>query len=242
MSFSFRTRPAAQLTFSAGERLLPLTIRESPRARTMRLRVDPRTGAVLLTVPRRASRRRALAWADEQRAWVEAALAELPAAVPLQPGAAVPLEGVPHAIEWQQEADRKVVLAEGRIRVGGPREMVGARLLRWLKAEAAATLQRESLEFAAKAGVGIGRVSVGDPLSRWGSCSSDGNLRYSWRLILAPDWVRRATVAHEVAHRVHMDHSRAFHTLVAELLGEDPKPARAWLRTHGPGLHRIGRS
>jgi predicted metal-dependent hydrolase len=87
--------------------------------------------------------------------------------------------------------------------------------------------------------VSVSRVGVGDPLSRWGSCSASGAIRYSWRLILAPDWVRRATVAHEVAHRVHMNHGQAFHRLVEELLGVDPKPARLWLRRSGASLHRI---
>ena len=63
---------------------------------------------------------------------------------------------------------------------------------------------------------------------------------YSWRLILAPDYVRRATVAHEVAHRVHLNHGPEFHAFVAELLGADPKPARAWLKREGAALHRIG--
>jgi predicted metal-dependent hydrolase len=84
-------------------------------------------------------------------------------------------------------------------------------------------------------------VGVGDTLSRWGSCSSSGAIRYSWRLILAPPEVRRATAAHEVAHRVHMNHSPAFHGLVAELFGADPKPQRDWLRREGAGLHRLGR-
>ena len=57
---------------------------------------------------------------------------------------------------------------------------------------------------------------------------------------MAPDFVRRATVAHEVAHRLHMDHSPRFHAVVRELLGEDPAPARAWLRREGGALHRIG--
>ncbi|MDP8994550.1 MAG: M48 family metallopeptidase, partial [Pseudomonadota bacterium] len=85
------------------------------------------------------------------------------------------------------------------------------------------------------------RVAVGDPISRWGSCSSSAAIRYSWRLILAPDWVRRATVAHEAAHLVHMNHGPAFHALVGELLGEDPRPAWLWLRREGAALHRIGR-
>ena len=103
-------------------------------------------------------------------------------------------------------------------------------------------LARETAEVARIAGVAVSKVSVADPKARWGSCASTGAIRYSWRLILAPDFVRRATVAHEVAHRVHMNHAPAFHALVAELLGEDPAPATAWLRQHGAQLHWFGRS
>jgi predicted metal-dependent hydrolase len=85
-------------------------------------------------------------------------------------------------------------------------------------------------------------VSIGDPKGRWGSCASSGAIRYSWRLILTPGFVRRATVAHEVAHRVHMNHGARFHALVRQLYGEDPTPARAWLRRHGAQLHWYGRS
>ncbi|WP_156454078.1 M48 metallopeptidase family protein, partial [Sphingomonas sp. CCH15-F11] len=59
---------------------------------------------------------------------------------------------------------------------------------------------------------------------------------------LAPPFVLEATAAHEVAHRVHMNHGPAFHALVAQLLDDDPAPAMAWLRRHGATLHWIGRS
>ena len=232
---------SSELLFTSGKTTASLTIRPSPRARRMRLRVDPRTGAVMLTLPRSVSRRRALAWAESQRGWIEAALAAVPAPTPLAPGTELPLFGVPHLVEWREGASRSVRVDDGRICLGGPVEMVPARLLRWLRKEAGRLLEQETREIAARAGVDVSRVGVGDPVSRWGSCSSGGAIRYSWRLILAPDWVRRATVAHEVAHRIHMDHSRAFHRLVAELLGSDPAPARQWLRANGAGLHRIGR-
>lgn len=228
--------------FTVGAITAGVTIRPSARARRMRLRVDPRSGAVLLTLPRWVSRRRGLAWAESQRTWIEAALAGIPAGVPLAPGADVPLYGLPHRIEWSEQAPRTVRVEGGRIRVGGPAELVSGRLERWLRKEAARILERETREFAAIAGVSLARVGIGDPVSRWGSCSSSGTIRYSWRLILAPEWVRRATVAHEVAHLVHMNHSRAFHRLVGELLGADPAAARQWLRCNGASLHRIGRS
>ncbi|MGQ0661664.1 M48 family metallopeptidase [Sphingosinicella sp.] len=218
-----------------------VTLRESARARRMRLGVDPRSGAVTLTIPRRASRRRALAWAAEQHEWIAARLAALPRAAPIAPGATIPFRGIERRIEWSPDRARRVTLDGERLLVGGPIEGLGTRALRWLKAEARALLAAETHELAVLAGVAAARIGVGDPVSRWGSCSSSGAIRYSWRLILAPDFVRRATVAHEVAHLVHLNHGPDFHALVARLFGEDPRPARAWLRRHGAGLHRIGR-
>jgi predicted metal-dependent hydrolase len=231
---------SSDIEFAAGGTSAVLLLKPSPRARLMRLKVDSRTGTVTLTYPSRASRRKAIEWARQQQGWVESMLAQIPAPTALAPGAIIPIEGRPHAIDWSPARPRSVLLAEGRICVGGPAETLELRLIRWLVQHARNVLQKETAEFAGYAGVSVTRVGVGDPLSRWGSCSSSGAIRYSWRLILAPDWVRRATVAHEVAHRVHMNHGPDFHALVRRLLGADPKPAREWLRREGAGLHRIG--
>ncbi len=196
----------------------------------------------MLTLPTRASERKALQWAAGNRAWIEATLAGVPPSTPIEPGREILLEGKPHRIEWSAAAPRTPKVDEGRILIGGPAEGVEARLLRWLKAQARTVLDRETREFAVKAGVSVTRVGIGDPASRWGSCSSSGAIRYSWRLILAPPWVRQATVAHEVAHRIHMNHGAAFHALVEELLGWDPKPARIWLKREGAALHRVGQT
>jgi len=218
----------------------PLTLRVSRRARRLLLRVDRRSGGVTLTVPAGVSRRRALAWAAGHDEWARRAVAALPAPVALAPGGSVTLFGEAHRIDWVEEGPRRVVLRDRAIMCGGPLETLEPRLLRWLKAQALALLEAETRALAATLGVTVARVSVGDPRSRWGSCSGSGNIRYSWRLVMAPEFVRRATVAHEVAHLVHMDHSPRFHALVTHLLGEDPRPARAWLRREGAGLHRIG--
>jgi predicted metal-dependent hydrolase len=232
---------SSELLFEGGATRAELKLIRSPRARTMRLRVDRRTGAVLLTIPSRASQRKALAWAAGHRSWIEAQLARIAPSARLVHGAELPLHGLPHRIDWSAERPRTVRVEQDRILVGGPAENLEARLLRWLRRQAGETLARETHEFAAKAGVRVTKVGVGDPVSRWGSCASSGAIRYSWRLILAPDWVRRATVAHEVAHLVHMNHGPDFHCLVEALLGADPKPARSWLRLNGPLVHRIGR-
>jgi predicted metal-dependent hydrolase len=232
---------SSDLLFEGGALSAVLKLSVSPSARTMRLRVDRRTGEVVLTVPRRVSRRKALDWAAGHRPWVEAQLAEVAPTERLVAGASFSYLGQPHEIDWSAERPRLPRVQGGRILVGGPADNLEVRLLRWLKREALALLTAETQEFAGKAGVTVSRVGVGDPLSRWGSCSSSGGIRYSWRLVLAPGWVRRATVAHEVAHRVHMNHGAEFHALVEDLLGADPKLARLWLRRNGPLLHRVAR-
>jgi len=207
----------------------------------MRLAVDPRDGAVRLTLPRRAALGPALKWAESQRAWVERALAKLPAHETLGPGSMIPFEGRELQIDWHPNGSRVVKLDGDRLVVGGPEEMVKARVLRWLRAEAGRKLDAETRATAARAGVTVGRVRIGDPRSRWGSCSSSGDIAYSWRLILMPPAVREATVIHEVAHRLHMHHGPEFHDEVKRLLGRDPKTERAWLKAHGAAMQRVGR-
>ena len=92
-----------------------------------------------------------------------------------------------------------------------------------------------------QAGVSVRGVSIGDASSRWGSCSASGAIRYNWRLVLAPPDVRRWVVAHEVAHRVHMNHGASFKALEAELFDGDVEAARSTLRLVGPRLKRVGR-
>lgn len=207
----------------------------------MRLSVDPRDGTVRLSLPRRASLRAAYAWAEEHRGWIEAQLDRVPPPAPLGPGATLGFGDETLRIEWRPEARRAVERASDALIVGGPGELVEARLLRWLKREALALLEAETRALAAQAGLSVGKIGIGDPRGRWGSCSSRADIRYSWRLVLAPSFVRRATVAHEVAHLKHMNHGPEFRRYEAELLGENPAPARAWLKAHGAALHRLGR-
>lgn len=211
------------------------------RARRMRLSVDPASGRVRLTIPPRASLKQAMAWANDHRGWIDAQRAKLPQGRPFAPGAVIPVEGEEVTVDWSPDRSRTIMLVDGRLVCGGPIEGLSRRIESWLKRRALALLSEETAEFAAKAGVTISRVAVADPKGRWGSCASSGAIRYSWRLICAPPHVRRSTVAHEVAHRLHMDHSPAFHAAYRHLLGDDPAPARAWLRRHGATLHWVGR-
>ena len=219
-----------------------LEVVRHPTARRVRLSLDPASGRARLVVPRRAALKAALAWAEGKADWLARQRAALPAPQPFAPGALVTLADRPLTITWVPGSRRRVEIDGETLSVSGPAETIARRIDAWLRRAALDLLTRETAEFATLAGVTVERVRVGDARGRWGSCSSSGAIRYSWRLALAPGWVRRATVAHEVAHRVHMNHGPAFHALVAELLGDDPTPARDWLKHHGAALHWVGRS
>lgn len=231
----------SDLTFAGGGRVRALEIVRRPGTRSMRLSVDPRDAAVRLSMPPRAALRPALAWAAGKRAWIEAQLAKLPEPRPIVPGMVFDLAGEPVRVAWAAEYARTVRHENDRLVVGGPAESLPARLTRWLKTEALRVLDAETRALCAAHGLPLTKVAVGDPRGRWGSCTSDGAIRYSWRLILAPPDVLGATVAHEVAHLTHLDHSPAFHAEVARLFGRAPTAERRWLKAHGAGLHWFGR-
>jgi predicted metal-dependent hydrolase len=228
-------------SFSGGGRTRALTVVRRASVRGMKLSVDPRDATVRLTLGMRAALKPALGWAAGKRSWVESELARLPQPRLIVPGMRFELAGAAVQIDWRADRPRRVTLDGEILSVGGPRDQLAARVLRFLRSHALTILEAETRDLAAAHGINVSRVGVGDPRGRWGSCASSGDIRYSWRLILAPDEVRRATVAHEVAHRIHMDHGRAFHDLVARLHGKDPASARRWLRTHGTALHWFGR-
>ena len=208
----------------------------------MRLRVDEGRQLLTLTVPRGVTRRAALDWARRQSDWVEAQLAGIGPAEPFRPGARIPFEGCELLLHRADHLPRSPHIVGEFLQAGGAESNFAARIERFLRSQALDRLSMLTADAAKRAGVSIRSVSVGDPKSRWGSCSSSGALRYSWRLIMAPPHLLRWLVAHEVAHRRHMNHGPQFHALEAELYDGDVRAARAELRALGPRLKRIGRT
>jgi predicted metal-dependent hydrolase len=223
-----------------GERV-PVRIRRNPRARRISMRADAVKREIRITMPSYTPTNVAMDFVAKKRQWIAARLQSAPDAAPVSPGSEIAVEGEAHVIEWQSDWPRAIRRSEGTIRLGGPEAMIEARVLRWLKAEARRVYIDEIDHYCDKAGEPVPRLSLGDPRSRWGSCSSRGTISLSWRLIMAPAHVRRSVIAHEVAHIRHMDHSRDFYGWLDELYEGDRKAADRWLKMHGTGLQRVGR-
>lgn len=237
-----RETPELQAPFiEVDGRPVVLTVRRSRRAQRLYLRVDPAAPVdfpVELVLPRGVGLAEGLRFARDMAGWVGRQLKALPAAVPFADGTPIEVSG--EALVVRHVGGRGPTRREGGLLlVAGAREHVRRRVRDWLKAQARAVLAERSRALAARIGKSVTSIRLGDPRSRWGSCSSDGGLAYSWRLILAPPFVLDYVVAHEIAHLVHANHGPRFWRLTGELCGDSDAP-RAWLNRNGPRLLRYG--
>ena len=192
-------------------------------------------GRVTLTLPRGVREAEALRFAAQKEPWIRGHLAARGEDVLIGHGTRLPLAGLVHQVV--PGTGRRIVVADGQIAVPGPSQDVGVRLAAHLKQLARDRLATASDHYAARLGKPYARITMRDTRSRWGSCTADGGLMYSWRLILAPQPVLEYVAAHEVAHLAEMNHSPDFWARVTEIYGDYAEP-RAWLRREGGDLHR----
>ncbi len=212
-----------------------LTLRRSPRARRVSLRVSGLDGRVTLSVPRGMRDADALDFAQSRADWLRTQLARQPECVEVAPGVDLPLEG--RLLRIVPGEGRAVRIGADAIHVPGSETRIAARLAGWMKARARDRLVAASDRYADRVGRRYSRIALRDTRSRWGSCSSQAALSFSWRLIMAPPDVLDYVAAHEVAHLVEMNHSPAFWAIVADLFPSHEVP-RKWLRREGAALHR----
>ena len=223
-----------------GERV-PVRIHRNARAKRISMRADAVKREIRITMPHYTPTDVAMDFVDTKREWIATRLNSVADAAPIAPGSEIAVEGESHLIEWREEWPRSIRCGEGMLRLGGPESSVESRILRWLKSEARRIYTKEIAHYCHKAEAPVPRLSLGDPRSRWGSCSSKGTISLSWRLIMAPAYVRRSVIAHEVAHIRHMNHSAEFYKWLDILYDGNRKAADQWLKMHGTGLQRVGR-
>ena len=227
-------------TVEVAGRTLPLIPRRYPSARTIRLKACAVTASLKLSLPPRGGVREALALIESHRGWLEREIARWPAPIPFVPGARIPFNGDTLLLDWDPGRPLRPQLAEDRLLLGGPLTGVHDRTRRFLLQQARTALIPGTETLATQLARPLHRITLGDPRGRWGSSNArTGSINYSWRLILMPDWVRRAIMVHEAAHLVHPNHSPAFWTLV-ESLGGQAQESRQWLTRHGRALHVVG--
>ena len=220
-----------------GGRELPVAIRTLPNARRMTLRIAPDGSEARITMPPWARSGEALTFARERSDWLALQLAAVPTRKAWGVDQALPYRGERLTIVWRADAPRRPVLDDGAVHLGGPRESLERRLQRWLESEALRLFFHDITDFASAAQVTPPHVLLSRARRRWGSCTTDGTVRLNWRLVMAPDFVRRSVVAHEIAHLVHFDHGSGFHGFLGDIYDGDLVAANRWLKREGRSLY-----
>ena len=215
---------------------IPILVRRSARAKRISLRVSGLDGRVTLTLPLGLAEREGLDFALQKGDWLRHQVASKANVLPVVLGVELPVEG--RYLSVVQGMGRKVVMSDFQIAVPGAADQVGRKLKGYLKTLARERLVAASDRYAGRLGLQYHRLTLRDARSRWGSCSSQGGLMYSWRLVMAPTEVLDYVAAHEVAHLAEMSHAPSFWAIVGNLYG-DYAPIRRWLRKNGPALHNF---
>lgn len=230
-------RPQADPAIEVGGKRLPIVLKRLHNARRLTLRLAPDGSEVRITLPAWAEGREAIAFAHSRAEWLAGQLAKLPTRTAPAPGGTVQYRGTALRLVWDASAPRRPQLAGESLRIGGPQAGLEVRVQRWLEAEALRLAEVDMREYCAAAGLDPVPIGLTRAQRRWGSCSEKSRIRINWRLVQAPDHVRRSVVAHEVAHLVHFDHSPAFHALLSRIFDGEIAAADRWLKEHGRGLY-----
>lgn len=230
----------ARQTYPFHEISPDLEVKINVRAKRLALRVDPRANKVNLVVPKRTSMISAYRFAKQNCHWIREKLAELPQPIYLEHGAVICILGQKTTIKVVYDNTLKktdITLINNQLWVKTNKEDPSSRIVRFLKNMALEELSTLAYEKAAIIDKKIIKIDVKDTSSRWGSCSHDGKLSFSWRLIFAPYDAFDYVVAHEVAHLNVMDHSPKFWAL-CEKLCDNYSKGKGWMRRNSSELIR----
>ena len=210
------------------------TLRRSRQAKRLSLRISSLDGRITITGPHFVPESTFQDFLDSKAEWILANHKHIERII-VDDGASVPVLGKPHVIRITNM--HKISVVDDQILVPQHRSSIGAQVKGVLKSLARDHLAQASDHYAQRLGYSYQGLRLRDTRSRWGSCSSDGHLMYSWRLVMAPRDVLNYVAAHEVAHLVEMNHSKSFWAVVHDIYGDYEQP-RDWLRTSGNQLHR----
>lgn len=214
---------------------IEVRFRRAANTRRLKLRVSHLDGRVTVSSPPRVVHSVVRAFVEEKEDWIRTQLAQCPDEIFAVRGSTIPIEGRMTLVDAgpvsaPRLSDRRLVVSECR--------PVEPQVAAFLKTRARDRLAHACNAHAKRLGREYGRLTLRDTRSRWGSCSSSGNLMFSWRLVMATPEVLDYVAAHEVAHLQEMNHSAVFWRLVEELC-PDYAVQKRWLREHGSDLHRI---
>ncbi len=221
-------------------------LRVSRRARHLRLEISPNQGLTVI-LPHRAPGSEVERLLAQKEDWILKHLKKIgtspPRKITLKDGSTIPYKGIPHKVVLRPHTRSffSVQLQSRTLLIQVPpveQAPVNAVLESWFRWQAKIQIEQLVRQLARRYNLRPGRISIRDQKTRWGSCSSKGNLNFNWRLLMAPIGVLRYVVIHELTHLNELNHSKKFWALLADRC-PDFREHEAWLKEHGAELRRF---
>ena len=223
---------------SSGEQIpVIITNRRGAHNVTIRPKIEPKR-EIHISKPWMTSTSFVLKFTESKRKWIEHIFNAAPRKEKLVPGTSIEFLGRcvelihnPNMRSNTYMNDEKTILC-----IGDGADMFERRVRDFIKGELLneikSIIKTVPSEYRPK------HITLRDTTSRWGSCSTTGNMSFSWRLAFAPYEVMRYVVIHELSHTKHMDHSKEFWATVSMLYGFGVERSKRWLSQHGQSLHK----
>jgi len=216
-------------------------VKISPKAKRLALRLDGRARRVNLVIPPKASLKKAYEFAELNQAWIKDKIESLPHPVPYIDGTILPIMGENKTLRIVKTSSKttQIKLTATELIVTTPLDDAAPRIGRFLRNLALEKLGELSHAKASQLNRKLSKFVVRDMKSRWGSCSTDGRMTLSWRLIFAPITSIDYVISHEASHLIHPNHGAKFWEL-CEKMSIDFKNGHNWMQKNGSALSRFG--
>lgn len=228
------------------------TLRLDKRRKAIQLRVLP-TATVEIVSPGKLTSNEIEHIFTAKKRWLTAHLNKLaslaanPVNQQLVSGAQILYKGEPHTLTIVSGGSKPAVLLKpGEVFVELPAgntaadsSLITEQIVKaWLVDQAGKLFVERTNHWAALIGVRPVRITLRDQKTRWGSCSSLGNINYNWRIIMAPPRVADYLIIHELCHMLVPNHSAKFWEQVIRF-APDYQECRKWLTDYGKLISRI---
>ena len=215
---------------------IPLKILVNAKSKSMKLRLS-KDGEAVLVLPKGTPKFMGIQFAQKNLDWLKAQKEKIGTPRQFENGTSIELLGTAYTIEHNPAARGGAFIEGDKLIVTGDIIYLHRRVRDFVKKQAYAYIQQKAIQMAAQLDEKPAKITLRDTSSRWGSCSSNKNLSFCWKLALAPTFVLDYIIAHEVAHLVEMNHSDAFWAVVAKI-DNNRADAGMWLRKNGAALQK----
>tara|TARA_Y100001970_G_C14049832_1_gene758335 strand:- start:364 stop:1062 length:699 start_codon:yes stop_codon:yes gene_type:complete len=220
-------------------RFYKISIKKNKRAKRIILKVSNIDRKISITLPKYESEKRGLNFLFKNQEWVLKQLNSIPKKIPFKNFSKIPYMGKMHKIIHISRNGNLIYIYKDQIIFFGKKDDLSKNIKKWLFDKAKNEIIKLANSKVVLLEKNFNKIYIKDLKSSWGTCGHNGNLSFSWRLILAPRHVMEYIVVHELCHLVELNHSKEFWKLVTTIFPHR-NHSQNWLKLNGTNLHSIG--